>query len=459
MTRKLGIVIAASSSFIISNAFAATTAQQVARLQKMVLQQQRQLAQQSRELKQLSWQLSRQQNRAHQYHPAKLAALPTPSPQIGVVRYVTTPMNQLPVIKQASSATDATLLPGRKLVIGTQKANIALSGQINALAMHADDGNQNDLFWGTNSVANSRLNVNSTFQPSKYWTVGSNMQLGFNVNPSNTVSQTTPSPSPSIDMRIIEVYVKSKRWGTFSFGKGKTASDNTAYSDFSNTMIIGRATVNDIGGGLFFRNKSGALSGTQVADVTNGLDGFSRRYRVRYDTPSWGGFSLATSAAEADRQDVALKFGHEFDGYKVAAQFAATSPQSLNTGAAGAVHGNEVDGSAGIFIPGGFTLSGASGGIIATESGRENPYYFYLKPGYQRQFCRLGPTALSVDMGRYFNFAQNHDRATAYGAQLVQGIMPWNLAMYFGYRLFKLHRAGSSFDHLNLVEGGAYYRF
>jgi len=196
-----------------------------------------------------------------------------------------------------------------------------------------------------------------------------------------------------------------------------------------------------------------------MRDVVNGLDGFSRRNRARYDTPTYGGFSLATSAGESDRQDLALKFGRAFGRTKLAAQFAVTSIQRFNPDTVNSAHGDAVNGSAGIYIPGGLTLSGSLGAVLAKESGREDPHYYYFKPGYQREFFHVGPTAFSVDMGRYFDFAQNHDAATAYGVQFFQNFTRWDLAMYLGYRFFKLHRAGSEFNDLNLVETGAYYRF
>ena len=80
-------------------------------------------------------------------------------------------------------------------------------------------------------------------------------------------------------------------------------------------------------------------------------------------------------------------------------------------------------------------------------------------PRYQRKFFSVGLTALSIDMGRYYDFQQNSDHANSYGVQIVRNITAWDLAMYAGYRYFKLHRASATFIALNLVMAGALYKF
>ena len=67
-------------------------------------------------------------------------------------------------------------------------------------------------------------------KPSADWTMGSHLQLGFDLNSANAVSQTRQSIPSSIDIRRAEVYVSSKYLGTLFLGKGETASDDTALS-------------------------------------------------------------------------------------------------------------------------------------------------------------------------------------------------------------------------------------
>lgn len=441
------IVTASFCLPIVISAIASPKTQSLSALKNLIKNQQQQLAQQSKQIQQLSIRLTQLEK-----NPKTGAQTTTTPPKLTHSEHKkTNKVNPNP------KATDIT---ASRMVIGTKKSNLTMSGQISAISFYANDGKAGHVFYGTDAISNSRINVDSKLQPSKNLTIGSRTQLGFDVNPSNTVSQTTPSPAASIDVRRAEAYLKSKYIGELSIGKGETASDNTAYTDFSGTKLVARASEQDIGGGLFFRNRTtGALSSTTVNSVINGLDGFARKNRIRYDSPTINGFNVEASAIEGGRQDVALKFGHKINNSKLAAQIAFTSPQTFNAGTSNSAKGNELNASASVLFPIGISLTGASGEVIAKEVNRKKPYYYYSKVGYQRKFINAGLTALSIDGGRYFHFAQNGDRATGYGAQALQNINAWDLAAYLGYRHFKLHRPGTTFDGINLAIAGVMYYF
>ncbi|PHQ81860.1 MAG: hypothetical protein COB66_01180 [Coxiella sp. (in: Bacteria)] len=456
MKRIISLCLGISPLLGISVAYGASTSQQIAQLERIVKQQQVELAQQGRQIQRLSLRLGPSDNKLP---PPSAPGMSGPIPPHSHVNIVKINPLQESVLAQASSADNTVSISRSRLILGDKKANVSLSGQISAMTFNASDGSNNNTFFGTNSVSPSQFNVDSEMKPAKNWVIGSHLKLGFETNSSNAVSQTTASPTASIDTRRAEVYVKSKYLGTLFLGKGETATDNTAYSDLSGTTLVGRATLNDIGGSLFYRIANNGLSTVTVSDTINGLDGFSRKNRVRYDTPEFGGFTVAVSAAEGGKQGAALKFGRQFGKIKFAAQMAYTSEQTFNGGTATSANGNELNGSASVLFPVGVSLTAAGGEIQAKESGRDKPYYYYIKPGYQSKFFPIGLTALSIDMGQYYNFAQNNDRATSYGVQMVQNLDPWDLAMYVGYRYFALHRPGSSFDGLNLVMAGALYKF
>lgn len=358
------------------------------------------------------------------------------------------------VLEQAGSTDDVTNAPGHKLVFGTKKSYVFLAGQISALGFQANDGRFNRTYLGTNTISNNRFSLGSKHIISNALSIGSLIELGFRTNPSKTISQFNPS-SMEIDIRHAEIYLKSEKWGQVWFGQGDTASDNTSYADLSGTEIAARSGVEDIGGGLFF---NGLSSNPQVLDVFNGLDGYSRKVRIRYDTPSFGGVSLGGSLIAGSKDDLALKFGNEFSRVKVAVEVAYTSPQDIGSGT-NLAHGRELNGSASILFPMGINLTGAGGQVDTKNAGRKNPYFYYIKPGYQFKYFREGLTALSVDFGRYTNFAQNSDIGNAVGAQLVQNIDSWDLVVYAAYRQFQLKRPGSSFDNMNLFIFGALYKF
>ena len=355
-------------------------------------------------------------------------------------------------------AKQSNALPARKIIIGTEKARLLIYGLVNQLMFLADDNKDQQLYFATNIIKNSRIGFKGELDASPNWVIGSQIEIGSKINPSDSISQSTPTSS-TIDFRRVEVYASSKRWGDIYFGKGYTASDDTVNVDFSGTANIARPTASDIGGGLLFRNAvTGSLSTVAVGDVVNGLDGFSRRVRLRYDTPEIHGFSISASTIEEKRNDVNLRYVKSFDNIKFATEIAYATPVSVGSGA-NIAKGDELTGSVSALHTSGFSMTGASGKIYAQANSRNEPYFYYIKPGYKHNFFSAGVTALSIDFGRYFDFAQNSDKATAYGIAFMQNFDRINLALYSGYRHFQLKRPGSSFDSINLALLGVLYKF
>jgi hypothetical protein len=358
------------------------------------------------------------------------------------------------ILAEASTPEYITTIPKHRLVIGSQRANISVDGQVDMLGFNADDSDYNRVYFATNSGSPNKLNVDSLYQFDDDLTIGSQLQLGLYVNPSNSITQANPASS-RIDIRRAEIYLFSKNWGAVWLGQGETASENTSHVDLSPTKVVGRAPVQDVGGGLYFNNSSAS---PQVKNVFNSLDGLGRKVRLRYNTPSFYGFSLATSASSSSREDVALRYGAKLGESKLAAELAYTTPVSVGTNGQLA-RGNELNGSFSVLFPVGLSVTGSGGELMASNAGRQHPYFFYLKPGYQFKPSRYGLTAFSVDYGRYKAFDQGADMATAYGAQALQNFDDLDLGLYAAYRQFELKRSGSDFHPIHLFMLGAIYRF
>lgn len=358
------------------------------------------------------------------------------------------------IIKQASSSGDSFAIDKPQMLFKAGKFNLSFSGQISILGFQADDGKYNRSYIGTNSALNNRLQLDTKYEINRSLEIGSHIEFGFNTNPTNAINQFSPT-SMDIDIRKFEAYVHSEHWGEIDFGRGKTASDDTAFTDLSGTKIAARAAVNDIGGGLYF---GGVPSNPQVNDSFNALDGLGHASRIRYDTPSFYGFVVSSSITDDHNEDIALKFGQQWGDTKFAFQIAYASPQSVSSGA-NIAHGNQFNGSTSLLLPFGVSLTAAAGEINAKVANRKNPNFFYLKPGYQFHCFETGLTAFSVDFGRYFNLEENNDRGTAQGIQLVQNFNSLDMVLYALYRNFALKRTNNNFHSINLFAIGALYRF
>lgn len=423
----------------------------LASLNSIIHKQQAQLAKQNQEIANQQKLLSQLMARVNSIAAPSSSVV---SPANSTVTYQTVKPKKQSVLKQATSSESEVSIPRHALILGTKTSHISVAGQASMVAFQADDGTTNRAYYGTNTASNSRFSINSKFKKDDSLSVGSHFELGLKTNPSVSISQTSPNSSV-VDIRKAELFVKSTHWGEVLFGKGETSSDNTAYVDFSGTKMAGRSSVGDIGGGLYFNN---ITSNPQVGTAFNNLDGFSRKVRLRYNTPAYHGVSLSTSAIEGNRNDVVLRYGDKIAGTKVAAEWAYTSPQDISSGA-NLANGNETNASASVLFPVGISMTGAVGKVIAKNSGRNDPRYFYVKPGFQFHYFNGGLTALSVDYGRYYDFVQNRDVGSSEGAQLLQNFNHLDLAIYGGYRRFDLKRPGGSLDSINVFLLGALYKF
>lgn len=127
------------------------------------------------------------------------------------------------------------------------------------------------------------------------------------------------------DLRKFEAAWASN-FGTFTFGQGSMATDGAATLDASGTTMAGTVTFDDTAGSFALRGEDGVLSDITVGSAFKDFDG-SRRFRLRYDTPSWSGFTLAAAYGrnilaeddETDYQDVALRWSGNVGAFDLAA--------------------------------------------------------------------------------------------------------------------------------------------
>ena len=130
------------------------------------------------------------------------------------------------------------------------------------------------------------------------------------------------------------MWVKSDKWGTINWGQLSQATDRVALlPDLSGTVIESQAVVFD-GAGMFIRPKGAKNSNDLLTgDFTWGqllhclglgfgigadCNGYPDQ-AIRYDSPTWCGFSMSTSYGEDDMWDVAVKYAADWNSVKVSA--------------------------------------------------------------------------------------------------------------------------------------------
>jgi predicted porin len=348
---------------------------------------------------------------------------------------------------------------------GNDKVGLKLYGHINRAVMAVDDGNESKVFHVDNTNSESRFGINGEVAAYDSLTIGGTVEVEWQSNPSHTVSMQEESISSELKERKMEVYFDSEKLGKLSVGRGDMVSNGSSEVDLSGTGVAGNSGAADAGGGFAFYNTTPVVvaegeeaKGITVGDVFDQMDGLSRRNRVRYDTPTFGGFSLGVSAGEEERADVALTYSGKFaDETQLEAVVAYSDPgegvdYTLISGSASVLFGFGLN----------FTVAGGSRDLDKMPAGGDDPTFMYGKIGYQAKLFSVGSTACSFDYGVYSNI-ENQDteeEGTAYGVQLVQKLSEYNTEIFAAYRNFELEdKTGADYEPISLALAGARIKF
>ena len=232
------------------------------------------------------------------------------------------------------------------------------------------------------------------------WSAGTTVEVQMESNSSAKVNLLgdVNSGSESFTERKLELWVRSKAGGKFSIGQGSTASDGVAEADLSGTGVIsGSGSGGALGADVRFVDPDGNTH-SKVDGIFDNLDGHSRKDRLRYDSPSIGGFQISTSLqsdtgdGDSGPWDVALRYGRDLDGFEVEA-IAAQWVNGDDTG---------MGGSASVLAPSGTSFTVAH---TTEEDGDDSARMTYAKLGQKLDINPAGSTALSIG----FMDAENAD--------------------------------------------------
>jgi len=335
--------------------------------------------------------------------------------------------------------------------------DFSLYGQIDRAVLYSDNGDSKDLYSVDNANSNTRMGFNAGVDTSSGWLVGGRIEYGLVSNASNDVNQnkTNDATDTYIKNRWAEMSFKHDTYGKISLGKGSSATDGTAEVDLSGTDVAAYASIADTAGGMLWNDSAtNTVSGTKIGNVFNDFDGLGRTDRVRYDTASFAGFSLAGSGASGDAWDGALRYNRKFGETKVVAAFGASSPGDVIDGV-----DMQYSGSASVLLPMGFNATISGGVRDLKDSDRDDPTNWYAKIGYKTSFYSAATTAFSIDYGQAENLAQDDDKGKTWAVTAVHDIADWGTEFYLTYRNHELDRNDTDFDDINVVMAGARLKF
>ncbi|MCC7252167.1 porin [Hyphomicrobium sp.] len=349
---------------------------------------------------------------------------------------------------------------------GNRKVSLTISGWVAEQVMWWDDGDESNVYVGgigTTIGTNVKFTGQATIIPG--WTAGYVIHLeadgsdglgGLNQNVDNAPGFFAGSTNYVQTLQSFW-FIKSESLGKLSVGLQSQASDNTSILvDGSGSLIPANFVAFDYGS--FFAGSStwGGLAGCSDC---NGVPLNS----VRYDTPTFAGFSASASWGEDDFWDVALRYAGEFAGFKLAAAAAYSESSDDGTQAVNSALGiTETDyfqvGAYIQHVPTGLFLYGAYGEIDSDSALVDNEYW-YVKGGLRQRWTPLGHTVLYGEYGDYDNTA-NASEVELYGIGIVQEIDNAAMSLWLSYRHLEGDETGGPVvEDFDYVKAGALINF
>ena len=323
---------------------------------------------------------------------------------------------------------------------GNRKVSLTVSGWVGQQVTWWDDGGQSDVYvndLGTTLASHVKFTGQAQILPG--WTAGYVLHLEAVGSDSLTMNQFDPDGNSVLTGTNNGVgtlqsfwFVKSDQLGKVSVGKQSQASDNTAILvDGSGSLVPANWVSFDVNAFFVRDGNSGALTnltwGGAGACVWGDCNGAPTN-SVRYDSPSFGGFSASASWGEDDFWDVAARYAGEWADFKVAAA-AAYSQTNSSSGNSGNViqlpdTGYFQIGAYAEHVPTGLFAYGAYGHLNYFNNaygGAESSNTWYAKGGIRQRWNPLGHTVLYGEYERAENNLATDIFDPSLGTQTANG--------------------------------------
>ncbi|MFA5958770.1 MAG: porin, partial [Hyphomicrobium sp.] len=290
-------------------------------------------------------------------------------------------------------------------------------------------------------------------------------------------------------------FIKSDQLGKVSVGKQSDAADNAAILvDGSGSLVPANWVAFDVNS-FGIRAKNGSFVGTtgfensandsalhwggaycQSAGGAWGDCFGVPRNVVRYDSPTFGGFSVSASWGEDDIWAITTRYAGEWHDFKVAgvASYAESTDEGLN---GSVVNNTQQYFQAGAYIehtPTGLFAYGAYGHDDYSDGDIGSSQTWYGKGGIRQRWNPLGHTVL---YGEYEHikgsgafsqsaaiedFGATHDTTKVWGLGVVQEIDAAAMSIWLKYRHLDYddnNTVGVAYDNFDYVGMGALINF
>lgn len=306
---------------------------------------------------------------------------------------------------------------------GNRNVSLTVSGFVSKQVMYWDDGGESNAYitdMGPTQSTNFRFLGKAQIAPG--WTAGYLMRVQDLTSNTMLLDQDAPERGTGPNVQMTYWYLESDALGKVAIGKNALASKSAAmFTDLSGTQIIANYVLFD-GNAFFLRQGSNLLNlrwgdfgycYSQQRPWGGDCDGIVMD-GIRYDSPTFFGFSLAASYGSDDDWEIAARYQGEIGGFKVAlgAGYSVNTDETMQPPAV--TFGKD----SAFFQAGGYVEHLATGLFLHAIYGTENNHnaitinggftvpdtqQWYVKGGIRRKWNSLGHTILFGEYGQYFD--------------------------------------------------------
>jgi hypothetical protein len=376
---------------------------------------------------------------------------------------------------------------------GNRKVSLTISGWVAEQVTFWDDGVESNAYvGGIGTTLGTNVKFTGQAQIAPGWTAG--YVLHLEADGSDTLAGTDNTRSDggglySGNTNYVQTlqsywFIKSDHLGKVGIGLQSMVSDNLAILvDGSGSLVPANWVTFDVGG-FAYRNQNGDPSSTFII-TAGGCNGGGDCYGVpvnsiRYDSPTFAGFSLSAAWGEDDIWDIGGRYAGEMHGFKLAAAVGYGEvtggnkfPQGFLTGLNGAVSGP-----VSLFAPdSSYFQVGAYAQHIATGlfllvnygdldiDGAPNSETWYIKGGIRTKCLPFGATIAYGEWDENNDGARNGSESQFWGLGVVQEIDAAAMSLWLSYRQFSAEDGLSddegheSLQDFDMIKFGALINF
>jgi hypothetical protein len=327
---------------------------------------------------------------------------------------------------------------------GNRKVSLTISGWVAEQVTYWDDGVEDNVYvtgLGSTLATNVKFTGQATIVPG--WTAGYVLHIEADGSDSLTTNQVNPRGPGLLNGALTNNFVqtmqsywfiKSDHYGKVSIGLQSMVSDNAAILvDGSGSLVPANWVAFDF---LSFgiRNNAGGFTGGtwggQGVCIPGDCYGVPAN-SVRYDSPTFAGFSASASWGDDEIWDIGLRYAGELHGFKVA----ATVVYAEASGAVSSLFGDSEYTQAGLYIQhigtglfGLVNYADFENNLVPNEGD-----VWYFKAGIRQKWNHLGASVL---YGEYLDSEDDARNAELqwWGLGVVQEVDAAAMSLWLKYR-------------------------